>query len=705
MSNISLRKSDIGRHTVAVGLFASVLSDAHSAGLSELLKLRAQLLQQPVTAVEVNAYRATLQKVLRQQKSKTTLPESFGDVLQTVSDNFFADKPIRTPAENAKIAEPFLNQISADDVNQKIAQWLNAVDRLVQMQAPSLMPIALPSNDAVAAEAQRAEQTKQPALLAKREHGKGEFVDTSQTGKIVAEQYNSSLHITRWTLQNGDKVIVLQNPVAKDKVYWQAVGAAGFMQPAQNPWQTQLASQIIWQSAPQGWTAEQLNAWKTQHKLSLSHDVSTNKTKLSGSANAKNTADLLHLYHAYLATPQLYSFSQILWRLSGTHTFNLFGSDYTISGYLVWVVIIYAVLGTVFTQVIGHRLHALNYAQQKFEADFRASLVRKHDNAEQIALYNGEQREISSLHGEFGSIIKNWKTIMNAELRLGLFTTGYDRFSLMLPVLASVPLIIAKVLTLGSLMQIRNAFSAVFNSISLFVFAYSILPEWSATIQRLSQFRHSITQEQARDKAAQAGEGLQMTGLNLYTPQGEPILQNVHAHIAPRKWTQLAGQSGLGKSTLLRTIGGLWVDYDGEWQRPHGSSLLLPQKAYLGKGTLAEILSYPRAINPNADYAAVLHDIGLPKYTEQLHETNINWAQTLSAGEQQRIAIARALLAAPDYLYLDENTSALDLPTARHLLQLLKNRLPNSTVVIVSHQSELNDLFDEVLDLSAFRAK
>lgn len=192
-----------------MGLFASVLPDAHSAGLSELLKLRAQLLQQPVTAVEVNAYRATLQKVLRQQKSKTTLPEPFGDVLQTVSDNFFADKPIRTPAENAKIAEPFLNQISAGDVNQKIAQWLNAADRLVQMQAPSLTPIALPSNNTVAAKAQRAEQTKQPALLAKREHGKGAFVDTPQTGKIVAEQYDSSLHITRWTLQHGDKVIVL----------------------------------------------------------------------------------------------------------------------------------------------------------------------------------------------------------------------------------------------------------------------------------------------------------------------------------------------------------------------------------------------------------------------------------------------------------------------------------------------------------------
>lgn len=149
---------------------------------------------------------------------------------------------------------------------------------------------------------------------------------------------------------------------------------------------------------------------------------------------------------------QLYSFSQILWRLSGTHTFNLLGSSYTITGYLVWVVVAYALFGMLFTQIIGRRLHALNYAQQKFEADFRASLVRKHDNAEQIALYQGENRETGSLKTEFARIMQNWKNIMNAELRLGLFTTGYDRFSLMLPVVASVPLIIAKILTLGSLM-------------------------------------------------------------------------------------------------------------------------------------------------------------------------------------------------------------------------------------------------------------
>lgn len=133
----------------------------------------------------------------------------------------------------------------------------------------------------------------------------------------------------------------------------------------------------------------------------------------------------------------------------------------------------------------------------------------------------------------------------------------------------------------------------MFNSISWFVFAYTILPEWSATVQRLSQFRRNIEAEQNRDRAAPTGEDLQLNQLNLYTSQGEAILQNVQARISAGKWTQLAGQSGLGKSTLLRTIGGLWVDYDGDWQRPHGSSLLLPQKTYLGKGTLAEIISYP----------------------------------------------------------------------------------------------------------------
>ncbi len=401
---------------------------------------------------------------------------------------------------------------------------------------------------------------------------------------------------------------------------------------------------------------------------------------------------------------QLYSFLVILWKLSGTHTFQLFGYSFTITGYLVWLAVAYTLIGSITTQIIGRKLHRLNYQQQRFEANFRASLLRKHDNAEQIALYGGEAKEEAGLKREFQDIISNWRRLMDRERNLGFFTTGYDRFSLMLPVLASIPLFMAKAITLGGLMQIRSAFGAVFNSLSWFVFAYTILPEWSATLQRISQFRENVEHEQKQDKAVLEGSRLTFNGLNLYTPARVPMLNNIQGSIRPGKWTRLSGPSGLGKSTLLRTIGGLWSDYDGQWQQNPGSRLLLPQKPYIAHGTLAEALSYPH--EPTASDAALhelLEDIGLGTWKTRLHDS-LNWQQTLSAGEQQRLALARALLTRPDYLYLDESTSHLDETAARELLVLLKARLPDTTVLMVSHQESLADFYDDVFDLSRFKA-
>ena len=401
---------------------------------------------------------------------------------------------------------------------------------------------------------------------------------------------------------------------------------------------------------------------------------------------------------------QLYSFIVILWKLSGTHTFHLLGHSFTVTGYLVWLAVAYTLIGSITTQIIGKKLHKLNYNQQRFEANFRASLLRKHDNAEQIALYGGEAKEAAGLKREFGEIIANWRRLMNQERNLSFFTTGYDRFSLMLPVLASIPLFMAKAITLGGLMQIRSAFGAVFNSLSWFVFAYTILPEWNATLQRLSQFRENAGHEQKQDKPILEGAQLAFDGLNLYTPDRTPLLHDIRARISNGKWTQLAGPSGLGKSTLLRTIGGLWSHYDGQWQQHPGSRLLLPQKPYIARGSLAEALSYPN--EPSASDTALrqlLDDVGLGHWQNRLHDT-LNWQQTLSAGEQQRLAIARALLARPDYLYLDESTSHLDEAAARDLLALLKSRLPDSTVLMVSHQPGLADCCDEVLDLTRFKA-
>ena len=461
---------------------------------------------------------------------------------------------------------------------------------------------------------------------------------------------------------------------------------------------------IRWRQHLTGYFLKQWFDKRAYYRISLKQSTDNPDQRIADDINIFVSRSIELFVSLLTNLAQLYAFIAILWQLSGTHTFHLFGRDITITGYLVWIAVAYALFGSIFTQIIGKKLHRLNYDQQKFEADFRASLVRKHDNAEQIALYHGEAREQSGLKREFGEIVGNWRRLMAKELHLGLFTTGYDRFAIMLPVLASVPLFLAKKITLGGLMQIRSAFTAVFNSLSWFVFAYSILPEWSATLLRLSQFRENIAEEQAQDKAAPVGEKALLEGITLYTPAGDTVLGGISAEIAPQRWTQLAGQSGLGKSTLLRTIGGLWPYYDGTWRQPAGKTLLLPQKTYLGKGTLAEILSYPADEHGNDDaaYRRVLEQVGLGKWADRLHETR-NWPHTLSAGEQQRIAFARALLSRPDYLYLDENTSALDTASARALLQLLKQELPHTTVVLVSHQPELADMYDEVLDLGQFK--
>ena len=304
VSNITLRKSDIGRHTTAVALFATVSPDGHNAGLDEILKLRAQLLAEPVSQKEFDDYLGSLKKTIASAKKKTTLPEPFGDAIQTVSENAFAGKPVRTQAENAALVEALLPQITPADITARIRSWLDADDKLVQFQAPGLAKVDIPAAADIAARAEKSEKTKQPPLLAAAPPSKGEFADQSKAGKILSETRDKKLNITRWTLQNGDKVIVWQHPAVKGTTHIQTISSAGFMQKNLLPWQAQTGAQLVWQSGPQGFTPPQLDAWKKQHKINLSQDIKATYGKTAGSAPDKNFADLLHLYHAYAATPQ-----------------------------------------------------------------------------------------------------------------------------------------------------------------------------------------------------------------------------------------------------------------------------------------------------------------------------------------------------------------------------------------------------------------
>ncbi|WP_084255734.1 ABC transporter ATP-binding protein/permease [Pasteurella testudinis] len=401
---------------------------------------------------------------------------------------------------------------------------------------------------------------------------------------------------------------------------------------------------------------------------------------------------------------QLYSFLMILWGLSGAPEFTFFGHTFVIKGYLVWVALIYSVLGTAITHLIGRKLHTLNYHQQVFEANFRSGLIRKQDNAEQIALYRGEQVERITLKNEFRQIVQNWRLLMNRERNLGFFTVGYDRFANLLPVIFSIPLLLAKIITFGGIMQIRSAFSVVINALSWFIFAYSILPKWSAAISRLSQLKEEMDALQAgRPTAAQPTElAIDTERLSVFTPQNNVLLRDLSLKIQANQWIHLQGKSGLGKSTLLRVLSGIWDYYQGDYKQPDKTTLLVPQRSYFSGGNLADVLSYPEVNRYTIDELnQVLALVGLNAWQNRLEEIH-NWQTLFSGGEQQRVAFARVLLNKPELLYLDEATSNLDETTAQDLMRLIKARLPNTTVVYISHQQTLQQFADHSVDLSVY---
>ena len=396
---------------------------------------------------------------------------------------------------------------------------------------------------------------------------------------------------------------------------------------------------------------------------------------------------------------QVGAFFLILWDLSGVQTFNLFGTSFTVEGYLVWLVLVYTLLGSLITHWVGKPLHALNYEREHREADFRASLLRKRDHAEQIALYRGEAVERQQLAERFQAIARNWRQLMGRERNLSLFTVAYERVSLIIPVFAALPLFLAKTITLGGLMQIRSAFTAVQGSLSWFIKLYQKLVRWSAALQRLEQFEQAIAASREQVRPAPSGPCLCTEGLAVCRPDGSVLLDGMDMRVMPGQWLRLAGRSGLGKSTLLRTLQGLWPYCRGDWQLPSGRSLLLPQQPYLAHMPLRDLLAYPAQEIPNdARLVGALFKVGLPELATRLDD-NCEWERALSGGEQQRLSLARALLFRPDTLYLDEATNQLDEASARELLLMLKRELSGCTVIGITHQAVLAPLFECTLEL------
>ena len=396
----------------------------------------------------------------------------------------------------------------------------------------------------------------------------------------------------------------------------------------------------------------------------------------------------------------LCSFIVVLWTLSAHAPLHVFGVNLAIPGYLVWAALIYAAIGTTLTHLIGWRLIPLNFQQQRFEADFRFNLVRTRENAEQIAALGGEAAERERHLGRFGSVVANWLALMQRQKQVTFFTQSYSQASVIFPYIIVSPAYFSGAMQLGGLMQTASAFNKLQEALSYFVSSYRDIAEFRAVVERLSGFEAAIALGRAAAVATPAiqvvprdsGSAVTVDRLDVRLPGGERIVAAEQVAFPAGERVLVTGPSGSGKSTLFRAIAGIWPFGSGRVTVPKGAKImLLPQRPYFPLAPLAAAVGYPAKAGTfdEGRIAEALVAVGLPELVERLGE-EAHWNRMLSLGEQQRLGIARALLQAPDYLFLDEATASLDEAAEAALYRLLQERLKNTTIISIGHRSTLS---------------
>ncbi len=393
----------------------------------------------------------------------------------------------------------------------------------------------------------------------------------------------------------------------------------------------------------------------------------------------------------------LVTFVAILWGLSGTFTVPVGGFSLTIPGYIVWVAVLYAIAGTWLTDWLGRPLVRLNFDRQRYEADFRFSLIRFRENTEGVALYRGESDEFRGFRERFEDVVGNWWGIMRRQKRMAYFTNAYGLGAWIVPSIVAAPRYFRGEIGLGGLMQTTQAFQQVQDALSFFIQSYKEIAAWSAVVERLAGFERALehVRRQSTESGVRVAAGrpthLTVEGVDLDLPGGQPLMANINLSFRQGDTVLLGGASGSGKSTLVRAIAGIWPFGRGEILVPKGARVLfLPQRPYLPIGVLRDVVSYPMPAGGVDDKTLreALEAVDLKELTGRLDEA-AHWALQLSPGEQQRMAFARALVQKPDWLFLDEATSALDEATEARLYRLVRERLPETMVFSIGHRATL----------------
>ena len=399
---------------------------------------------------------------------------------------------------------------------------------------------------------------------------------------------------------------------------------------------------------------------------------------------------------------KLIAFVAILWQVSKVLKFEIFGMHFAIEGFLLYVALLYTLLCSLITHLIGRRLRGLNFAKQRAEADYRSDLLLVRENAEAVAFMRGEDAERGRFRASFGEIIRNWRSIMNTEFRLECFSASYLKITNLIPIFACLPLYLSRAMSFGDMMQARSAFYSVQDGFAWFMDYYKQIMEWAASVQRIYEFISRMDGESAnlRTCVKQSDENSACCeGLSVFTPAGEPLIEDLRFELAPAQFIMLRGKSGAGKSTALRYAAGLWRYGRGEISLPRTGVMFIPQKPYLAPLSLKKLISYPQPPRADdAEFLEILRRVGLEKFARMLN-SRADYVKILSGGEAQRLSFARIHYHKPSFVFADEITSALDPASARELLLGLRAALPRLGMLAIVHQTGLEDIFERTIEL------
>ena len=451
-------------------------------------------------------------------------------------------------------------------------------------------------------------------------------------------------------------------------------------------------------------TGKTMNRWLQDNnyfKLQLADKYTDNPDqRIAEDLNLFVSSTIVLILGTVTDLAMMVTFGIVLWELSYAVDITVFGYELSLpDGYMCYLALLYAIAGTTLTFYLGRPLVRLNFRQQRYEADFRFSLIRVRENSESIALYKGEEEESKYLRHSFADLVSNYIKLIVCTKRLGFLTLGYAQTAVIFPILISAPLYFAKVITMGSIMQINSAFGRVQDSLSTLISNFNSWASWKSVVDRLSLFYLSMEEMEGIEclKTPHDRDAVEVENLELKSPRGKVLIEDLNFKLKEGESLLIRGPSGCGKSTLIKAIAGIWPYASGEVHYLHDAHpLFLSQKPYLPQGSLRLTASYPSASEHEGKTEHYFKLLGLEHLIPHLDEVD-TWSHILSLGEQQRVAIVRALLNRPDVLFLDEATSAMDEKSESLAYELLRQELPHTVMISVGHRSTLISKHDKVL--------